>query len=58
MKSDDRAMDGFSAVCYMFGKYLYQTLGYPIGLIDSTWGGTPIESWSDREALAKCGLNK
>ncbi|KAK2154667.1 hypothetical protein LSH36_261g03016 [Paralvinella palmiformis] len=57
MKSDDRAMDGFSAVCYMFGKYLYQTLGYPIGLIDSTWGGTPIESWSDREALAKCGLN-
>ena len=51
-------MEGFSAVCYMFGKYLHQKLGYPIGLIDSTWGGTPIETWSDEEALAKCGLDK
>ncbi len=24
------------------------------GLVDSDWGGTPVEAWSSPEALAKC----
>ncbi|KAL5010828.1 hypothetical protein ScPMuIL_013133 [Solemya velum] len=44
----------FSAVCWLYGKYLFQTLGYPIGLVDTTWGGTPIEDWSSPDALAQC----
>lgn len=35
----------FSAVAYYYGKILQETLGVPIGLISSSWGGTPIESW-------------
>jgi sialate O-acetylesterase len=35
----------FSAVGYFFGRALYQQLHVPIGLINSTWGGTNIESW-------------
>jgi len=37
---------GFSAVGYYFGRELQTTLKIPIGLIDSTVGGTPIESWT------------
>jgi len=35
----------FSATAFFFGKKLYQELGVPIGLIHSSWGGTPVESW-------------
>ncbi|MBU0640687.1 MAG: sialate O-acetylesterase [Planctomycetes bacterium] len=37
---------GFSAVGYYFGRHLHKELGVPIGLIDSTWGGTRIEPWT------------
>ncbi|XP_069138696.1 sialate O-acetylesterase-like isoform X2 [Argopecten irradians] len=57
-----KAVDGgawgyFSAVCWLYGKYLYQKLGYPIGLVNTCWGGTPVEAWSSPDALAKCGLD-
>lgn len=35
----------FSAVGYFFGRALHQQLKVPIGLINSSWGGTNIESW-------------
>jgi len=41
----------FSAVGYFFGRELHRTLGVPIGLIDSSWGGTPAEAWTSRPAL-------
>ncbi|VDI29979.1 sialate O-acetylesterase [Mytilus galloprovincialis] len=44
----------FSAVCWLFGKYLSSHVSYPIGLIESDWGGTPIEAWSSPDALQKC----
>ncbi|KAI1893450.1 hypothetical protein AGOR_G00123850 [Albula goreensis] len=46
----------FSAVCWLFGRYLYKTLRYPVGLVESCWGGTPVEAWSSSRALQKCGL--
>ncbi|KAM6334531.1 sialate O-acetylesterase isoform 1-T1 [Alca torda] len=46
----------FSAVCWLLGRYLYEALGYPIGLVEAAWGGTPIEAWSSRRALRACGL--
>ncbi|KAI2653646.1 Sialate O-acetylesterase [Labeo rohita] len=42
--------------CWLFGRYLYETLKYPIGLVHSSWGGTPVEAWSSPRALHKCGL--
>ena len=35
----------FSAVAYHFGKVLYQQYQVPIGLIQSDWGGTRIQTW-------------
>src|SRR4051812_31180336 len=42
----------FSAVGYLFGRQLYQTLGVPIGLIDDSWGGSACEAWIRRDLLA------
>ena len=36
----------FSAVGYFFGKRLAEELGQPVGLVNSSWGGTPIEVWT------------
>jgi len=42
----------FSAVAYFFGKQIAEREHVPIGLIDSTWGGTPAEAWTSMAGLA------
>lgn len=42
----------FSAVAYYFARDIHERLGVPIGLIRSTWGGTPIEAWMSPITLA------
>lgn len=41
----------FSAVAYYFGKEIQAATGFPVGLIHSSWGGTPAESWTSKEVL-------
>lgn len=41
----------FSAVGYFFGRDLHAALGVPVGLIHTSWGGTPAESWTTRATL-------
>ncbi len=41
----------FSAVGYFFGRELHRQLGVPIGLINTSWGGTLAEAWTSREKL-------
>jgi sialate O-acetylesterase len=41
----------FTAVGYFFAKKLFEELHVPIGLINSTWGGTDVETWTSRQAL-------
>jgi sialate O-acetylesterase len=43
---------GFSACAYYFGRMLQDELKVPIGLIDATWGGTSIQSWTPPEGFA------
>lgn len=40
-----------SAVGYYFAKKIESTTGIPIGILQSTWGGTPVEAWTSREML-------
>jgi sialate O-acetylesterase len=42
----------FSAVAWFFGRELFQTLKTPVGLIHTSWGGTPAEAWTSYETLA------
>ena len=41
----------FSAVAYFFGREITSRENVPIGLIDSTWGGTPADSWISMNTL-------
>ncbi|TRX70386.1 sialate O-acetylesterase [Carboxylicivirga sp. M1479] len=43
----------FSAVGYFFGRDLQREIGVPIGLINSTWGGTCVETWTSKESITK-----
>jgi sialate O-acetylesterase len=36
---------GFSAALYFFGREIHREVGVPVGLINTSVGGTPIESW-------------
>ena len=45
----------FSAVCYFMGKRLRTERGVPIGLIDSSWGGSQIEAWLPQVRLEAAG---
>ncbi|MBV9929268.1 MAG: 9-O-acetylesterase [Acidobacteria bacterium] len=42
----------FSAVGYFFGRELHKRLNVPVGLIHTSWGGTPAEAWTSRAVLA------
>ena len=51
-KKDAATVGTFSAVAAWFGRYIQEGLeDVPIGLIDSSWGGTRAESWTSTEAL-------
>lgn len=41
----------FSAVGYFFGRKVNQELNQPVGLICSSWGGTPAEVWTPKELV-------
>lgn len=40
-----------SAVAYYFARDLHRKLGVPVGILNATWGGTPVESWTDLVTL-------
>jgi sialate O-acetylesterase len=48
---DSNSLRSFSAVGYFFGKKLQHDLNVPIGLINSSWGGTPAETWTPVESI-------
>ena len=44
------SVGGFSATGYFFGREIHQVLGLPVGIINSSVGGTPVEAWTRWEA--------
>ncbi len=42
---------GFTAVGYFFGRDLQKALKIPVGLIHTSWGGSPAEVWMDERSL-------
>jgi sialate O-acetylesterase len=43
---------GFSAVAYYFARDLQKALGVPVGVIHTSWGGSPVEVWIREEMMA------
>ncbi|TSA23987.1 hypothetical protein D4R75_02305 [bacterium] len=48
---DPNTVLGFSAVSYFFGAELYSKYHVPIGLINASLGGSPVECWMSEDAL-------
>jgi len=51
VRASPETVASFSAVAYYFGKRLRDHLAIPVGLIHTSWGGTPAEAWTRRETL-------
>ncbi|TDW46059.1 sialate O-acetylesterase [Flavobacterium sp. 270] len=49
--SNKENVGNFTAVGYFFAKKLYAELKIPIGIINTSWGGTNVETWTSREAF-------
>jgi sialate O-acetylesterase len=49
--AEPESTSGFSAVAYYFGRDLQAALGVPVGLIHTSWGGSPAEAWTSPETL-------
>ena len=47
---------GFTAVGYFFARDIHNATGVPVGIIDSTWGGTPVQSWMSDKARASTSI--
>ena len=46
-----KTVPNFSAVGFFFARTLRDATDKPVGLIQSDWGGTPVEAWTSREKL-------
>ncbi len=52
-----REVQWFSAVGYFFGRDLHKALNVPVGLINSSWGGTHAETWTPQDTLRAKNIN-
>lgn len=52
MECNSANVANFSAVGFLFGRNLHKELNVPIGLINSSWGGTILETWASIEAVS------
>ena len=52
-KADSTTTGDFTAVGYFFARKLFKELNVPIGLVNTSWGGTMVETWTSREAFEK-----
>lgn len=55
---DSLNVKDFSAVAYYFARKIHHDQKVPVGIIQSTWGGTPIEAWTSRDMLLTSPITK
>ena len=56
--SSDSAVAEWGAVCYFTGRYLQEAQGIPVGMINSSVGGSPIEAWIGEDYLPGYALQE
>lgn len=55
MQCSYSTVSNFSALAFLFAKYLFATIHVPIGVIDCSWSGTPAESWVSYKTAKEVG---
>lgn len=43
----------FSALAYFFAKEVYKSTEVPVGIVNASWGGTPVEAWMSEKAITQ-----
>ena len=56
LEASPSQIEKFSATAYFFAMELHKKLDIPIGIIHSSWGGSPCESWTSEDKLFELGL--
>ncbi|TRX53865.1 sialate O-acetylesterase [Thalassomonas sp. M1454] len=51
--ANETSVANFSATAYFFAREIHHKLGVPVGIVNSSWGGTPIESWLSASAQSE-----
>ncbi len=55
---DTSTVKNFSAVAYSFARKIRKDQNVPVGIIQSSRGGTPVEAWTSREKLLSSSITK
>jgi sialate O-acetylesterase len=55
---DSTNVKEWSAVAYYFARKIHSDNKVPVGIIESTWGGTPVEAWTSRDMLLTSPITK
>lgn len=55
---DTSNVKNFSAVAYYFARKIHGDQHVPVGIIQSTWGGTPVEAWTSRDMLLTSPISR
>jgi len=53
---DSTSIKTTSAVAYYFARKIHKDENVPIGILQATWGGTPVEAWTSKEMLLTSGI--
>jgi sialate O-acetylesterase len=56
LEANSEHIKNFSSTAYFFARDLHETLNIPIGIIHSSWGGSPCEGWTSEQKLNELGL--
>jgi len=56
IQASSKQVENFSSTAYFFAREIYENLNIPIGIIHSSWGGSPAESWTSETKLKDLGL--
>jgi sialate O-acetylesterase len=56
--ADSGNVKQFSAVAFFFARKIHADQHVPIGIIQSTWGGTPVQAWTSREKLLSSPITR
>ncbi len=56
VKASPESVINFSATAYFFAREIHKKLNIPVGIIHSSWGGSPAESWTSEKKLQDLGL--
>jgi len=55
---DTKNVKDWSAVAYFFARKIHRDQNVPVGIVQSTWGGTPVEAWTSRDMLLTSPVTK